>query len=314
MTHDGWVIVASKTGVILAVTPDFKSYRMLNLAANTDASLSAMQSFVRNGIAIDDQNGIYVVTKDFLARVQWTGTELSMDPGMGAWRAPYPSGPRGSGTTPALMGWGNDADHLVAIADGTDDDPHLMLFWRDRIPDDWKGIPGYDRRVAAAVQATFQKGVKSDQRIENSPPVMGYGVFATAETPSKPVPKQDSVPKQFVAETIAASLPGSEATGGTKWEWNPKVRQLEMRWMTPLKLADSICTPCVNGLLYCIGRRGKDFTLEGINWKTGHSDFHYVLGPSFKNFAYTNMVVAPNGAFDLLNWVGMGLRRIQPAK
>ena len=80
--------------------------------------------------------------------------------------------------------------------------------------------------------------------------------------------------------------------------------------MTPLKLAASICTPSVNGILYCIGRRDGNYTLEGLDWKTGRSDFHYTLGPSFTHFSYNNLVVAPNGAVDLLNW--MGVSRMQP--
>ena len=310
MTFDGWLIVVSNTGAVLALSNDFKEYRTLSLAPDNDASANSMQSFVRNGFSIDEQGGIYIATKDFLARVQWTGKELSMDPALGAWKVSYASGERGSGTTPALMGYGDNEDHLVMLSDGTDHDPHLMLYWRDRIPDDWPGIPGYDRRLAGISSIEFKKGEKAHARLENSPPIMGYGVFAAPESPSPMPPKQDNVLKQFVAEALASSLTGSEAVGGTKWEWNPKTRKLDVAWMTPLKLAASICTPSVNGILYCIGRRDGNYTLEGLDWKTGRSDFHYTLGPSFTHFSYNNLVVAPNGAVDLLNW--MGVSRMQP--
>ena len=137
-------------------------------------------------------------------------------------------------------------------------------------------------------------------------------MFAAAETPAQPVPPQGSVIKQVIAEGVAGSLVGSEAQGGTKWEWDPVKRELRQAWMTPLKLNASICTPSVNGVLYCIGRRNGQFTLEGIDWKTGKSAVHYTLGNSFRYFSYNNLVVAPNGAVDLFNW--MGLTRMQPKR
>jgi hypothetical protein len=82
--------------------------------------------------------------------------------------------------------------------------------------------------------------------------------------------------------------------------------------MTPLNLAATTCSVSIDGVLCCIGKRDSDFILEGIDWDTGEPRFHYTLGPSFKYFAYNNLVVAPNGAVDLFNWVGMGLMRMRP--
>jgi hypothetical protein len=68
-----------------------------------------------------------------------------------------------------------------------------------------------------------------------------------------------------------------------------------------------------NELVYCIGRREKNFTLEAIDWKTGKSSFHYILGPEMKYFAYNSLVVTLKGAVDLHSWIGMGLVRMHPA-
>jgi len=310
LTYDGWIVVVSNTGTVLVTSDDFEAHYTMVLAPAAQGSSDLMQSYVRNGIAVDDKGGIYVVTKDFLARVQWTGKGLTMDEARGAWKVPYPSGARGSGTTPVLMGWGDGEDHLIAVADGLNDNPHMMVFWRDAIPNDWKGLPGYDRRVAGVTDVSFVEGVKASTHIENSPVVKGYGIFSTAESPSQPVGDQGSVLKQFVAEGLSASLTGTEAVGGVKWEWNPQSRKLQLAWRTPLKLALSICTPSVNDLMYCVGRRDGKFTLEGLNWKTGASAVHYNLGSSLRYFAYNPLVVAPNGAVDLLGV--MGLVRMAP--
>lgn len=314
MTFDGWIIMASNSGILMAVSQDFSTYHNIDLAAdkNIDSNLDSISSYVRSGINIDEDNGIYVVTNDVMVRVQWTGKRLSMDPGDGAWTSEYPSGPRGSGTTPVLMGFGDNEDKLVLIGDGTADDPHLMLFWRDRIPNNWQGLEGYDRRVAGVAEVEWPDG-KSRFIVENSPAVMNFGIFATPETPSKEVKQQGSVVKQLIAETLSTALPGWEAVGGTRWEWDTAERELRRKWMTPLKLVASMCSISrPNRLLYCIGRRDEQFTLEAIDWDSGESAFHYVLGKSMKYFAYNSLVVTPDGDVDLHGWFGMGLVRMSP--
>ncbi len=96
------------------------------------------------------------------SRVLWTGSELTLDPASGAWRAAYEIGAgqqggrlgKGSGSTPTLMGTG-DGDRFVVITDGQDV-MHLVLMWRDDIPSGWEPIaPGKDLRIAAEVPVTF---------------------------------------------------------------------------------------------------------------------------------------------------------------
>ena len=315
MTYDGWIVLASNTGMMLTVKSDFSDYRYLNLVPKERAveSTNAMQSFVRNGISVDPDNGVYVVTQDFMARVQWTGKELSVDAADGGWMAKYPSGRVGSGTTPALMGWG-DEDKLVIIADG--ENKYLTAFWRGSIPEDWKGVDGYDRRVAGIARITFDPRFDSRARIENAATVLGYGVFFANEVPSIDPPAQGkNFVKTFLASAITSGLNGSEAVGATKWLWDPKTRKLNKAWNEPYKLTGGMCTISnVTRVLYCISRREGKFNLEGIDWDTGKSKVHYELGNSVKFFPWNNLVVAPNGAVDLFNWLGMGITRMQPKK
>jgi len=81
---------------------------------------------VTNSLSIDENNGIYVASNTLMRKLVWTGTTLSDKSVDGAWSCPYthsvvpPGGKRGNGTgtTPALMGFGNDPDKLVVITDG----------------------------------------------------------------------------------------------------------------------------------------------------------------------------------------------------
>ena len=89
VTYDGWLILASTAGQMLAVKSDFSDYRFVGLVPRDRKieSTNAMQSFIRNGIAVDNNNGIYVVTQEFMARVQWTGRDFSLAAADGAWTA-----------------------------------------------------------------------------------------------------------------------------------------------------------------------------------------------------------------------------------
>ena len=84
--------------------------------------------YVSNSMAVDDKNGIYVAGDAGMYKVIWTGSKLSMDEADGAWSSPYDTGReppsvkfgKGTGSTPTLMGFGDDKDKLVVITDGAD--------------------------------------------------------------------------------------------------------------------------------------------------------------------------------------------------
>ena len=85
-------------------------------------------------LRVDEAGGIYVASRDHLHKVVWTGTRLSIDEADGAWTEPYSNTTgAGSGSTPALIGFG-DEDRFVVITDG-DVRMNVTLLWRDAIPD-----------------------------------------------------------------------------------------------------------------------------------------------------------------------------------
>jgi len=152
---------------------------------------------VENSICADD-TGIYVVTSKRMLKVVWTGSKLSVDEADGGWQSEYNTMSRekataagaltvsgGSGTTPTLMGFGNDPDKLVVISDGDADGAQIVAFWRDKIPDDFKQQPGTkSRRIAGQIRTDISKVT-----IEPSFSVLGYGVVV--QNGAYPMPEPD---------------------------------------------------------------------------------------------------------------------------
>jgi hypothetical protein len=309
LTYDGAVIVVTRDGTLMALSRELALLSKVRLPDRETDSKEFMNSFVRNSIAIDDTGGIYVISRTRMHRVQWTGKQLSLEKDDGAWSESYPQGARGSGTTPILLGWYEDEDHLVLVGDG---EQSLMAFWRGEIPADWQGLAGHGRRVAAVKPMNFNEGSERHIKLENAMVGMGYGVFVTNDTPDVDVPWQGSFLATAIAERYVAQTGGTEARGGIKWEWNPETRILETDWTTDLALVSSICTPNVNGLVYCVGMRDGNSTIEALDWESGESVFHYILGKSYRYTVMGGILdVAPNGEIECGCAGGYGIFRVR---
>lgn len=318
MTADGWIVLVTADGSLFAVSRDFTKHYSVKLPRQKEegAGQDVFSAFVRNGISTDDQGGIYVVTRDNMHRVQWTGSKLSLDEADGAWSAPYPNElGHGSGTTPGLMGWGQKEDHLVVIADGTGSN-NMVAFWRDGIPDDWKGLPGHDRRIAGITPIQFGISKNEKVRIENAPIIYGQGAFFNNIDSERRLPDQGSPSKQWIAEAFLKHVPGYEAFGGTMIRWDPQARELKTAWQSKENFVIAVCmASSPNDTLYCWGNRNREWTLEGVDWYTGKSVFHYTLGKSHRfNPLGGPIIVAPNGAVDCGCSGGLGMVRVRPGK
>jgi hypothetical protein len=308
ITYDGTLIVATRDGTLFAVSRDFRLLDKIRLPGREGDAKEFMNSFVRNSIAVDQQGGIYLVTRAFIQRVQWTGSKFSVNEVDGAWAESYPAGERGSGTTPALVGWHDGQDKMVVIGDGIG---NVMVFWRDRIPDDWKSLDGQSHRVASVLPMNFGTDTKIKIKLENALVTMGNGLFVANDTPDKEVPWQGSYLTTSVAERYIGQTGGTEIKGGIKWEWNPKTRKLDVDWTTPLALVSSICTPAVNGLLYCLGLRNGVTTIEALDWNSGKEVFHYLLGKSYRYSIMGGLIdIAPNGEIECGCAGGFGVFRV----
>ena len=125
MTYDGHLIVAAQNGILV-----------LNRALTTIEDSYALPSdqVLTNSISIDENGGVYVASnsrepggKGLMQKLICKDGKISTSQADGAWQAYYDGGPMapciklgyGTGSTPTLMGFGQDEDKLVVITDGS---------------------------------------------------------------------------------------------------------------------------------------------------------------------------------------------------
>lgn len=296
LTWDGILVAVSSTGRVVALSRELEVVDEVWLDGE-----------VSNSHAIDENGGIYIVTSEAMHRVQWTGNGLSTDPADGAWQAAYQTGSddvaggrlgAGSGSTPSLMDAGDD--RLVVITDAR---PlmHLVLFWRDGIPAGWQAPEGADPRVAGELPVRFGEPDRTSSISEQSVLVMGQGAVVVNNDYG------DSTGLEPILQGIAS--PGVE-----KFVWDPTADTLSSVWSIP-DLA------CPNGIpsasvadrrMYCVGKRGPDWTIEVIDWDDGTPLFHVPMGPEDRyNSAYAATEIGANG--EILTGTLEGTVRVRAA-
>ncbi|MDF1629644.1 MAG: hypothetical protein P1U78_07600 [Alcanivoracaceae bacterium] len=312
---DGRLALATKRGTVAVLNRDFSQFWSVKLG-QADAGEE-----VSNSIAADEKGGIYVVTERAMYRVQWTGYNLSMNEYDGAWRADYEAGEgqsagrlgKGSGSTPSLMGNPDDADRFVVITDGQDLS-HLVLFWRDEIPNSWEQLPGTkSRRIAAQVPVDFGDALRERTVSEQSVLVRGYGAVVVSndyQNTIEPDPANYPILGGLLDNPAVANInnalwvtlsqfPEFQPWGVQKFQWNPATRTLEKAWV-------NMNTSCPNGIptmsasvntFYCIGAYMGSWTIEGLDWTTGNRRFTKLLGwnPLFNSF-YAGTQIGVNGS------------------
>ncbi len=287
MTYDGYIAFATNNGLIGLVSRNFSEFFHYRFTGEE----------ISNSIACDEENGIYVVTSKKMYRVQWTGTELSIDEDKGGWTADYETGSgssgirlgAGSGSTPTLMGIQHQ-DKFVVITDGQDL-MHLVLFWRNKIPDDWTQIPGSkDRRIAAQVPVTFGNPSSTRSLSEQSVCVRGYGALVVNN-------ELKNAGSNKTANILLSGLPGNAPYGAEKFIWNPATRQLKSAWVnTSVSLPSGIpCMSAATNLAYCMGQKNGIWNFTALDWNTGNTAFEIPFGNQLQyNSAYAATEVGLN--------------------
>jgi hypothetical protein len=264
MTYDGH-LVAAAGGAVLLVDRDLKlvDYKMFP------------GEKVENSVAVDEDNGIYVVTSKNMHKLVWTGKRLSQDEADGAWQSPYEvmaegealdmgAASHGSGTTPSLLGFGEDEDKLVVISDGSPDGANLVAFWRDEIPADFKQKPGtLSRRIADQIPVGI-----SDTTIEASPVTYDNGVMVINSTYPEPGP----IPMDLISNAFLAGTTRPPPLGLKKFTWLPREDRFVESWaMDDIDNTDWM-PPAVstsNGLVYIANRRNDNYEYLAADWETG---------------------------------------------
>jgi len=264
MTYDGH-IVAAANGALIVVDRELKvlDYQLFP------------GEFVENSIAIDKDNGIYLVTSRNMHKLVWTGSKLSRAERDGAWSSRYDvmaegeaqkmgAASHGSGTTPSLLGFGDDEDKLVIISDGNPNNSQVVAFWRNEIPADFKQKAGtQSRRIADQIPFKLSKTT-----VEASPVVYGNGLLVVNSTYPEPGP----IALDLISNAFLAGTTRQPPRGIQKYDW----LAAENRFIESWSIADVDNTdwmpPAVssaNGLVYIANKRNDVYEYFAADWKTG---------------------------------------------
>lgn len=302
MTYDGYLVVAGKQSISI-VTRDLTQV-VDTYVLPTDQTLS-------NSICVDDKNGIYLASNNvteggegLMQKIVWTGSRLSTDESDGAWQATYDGGPYapsikmgyGTGSTPTLMGFGEDEDKLVVITDGAKR-MKIVAFWRDEIPADAKPADPANPRIADA--RTITCGLEDADWVQSEQSVVcaGYGAFVVNNVRQIPVEIHDKI-----IGVLAIGPLLEPACGVERLKWDTDTNRWKSIWtradVNSVSMIPSVSTASemvfVNGYSKTTG-----WEVDGLDWNTGATRHRTVFGHNNRgNGAYAIIQYMPNG--DLL--------------
>jgi hypothetical protein len=229
-------------------------------------------------------------------KIVWDGEKLSTDEADGAWSVEYLNDwGHGTGATPSLMGFG-DEDQFVVITDGQPQ-MNVVLFWRNEIPEDWQQLDGApSRRIAGQAPVTMGDPDLTQIQSEQSVVVAGYGAMVVNNHPRN-VPWY--FPKQAASLLISylGSNPNHQPYGVQKFAWDPLTRTLNDDWVNK-EISSPSTVPIVgvgSNTAYLIGARNNRWTLEAMDWDTGKSKFHYVIGGQRFNVMFAGTLIDMDG-------------------
>jgi len=315
MTFDGWIIAATDMGALIAMSRDFQEIRtvMLNFSEEAPAYNAWVDSlklrgqyWVRNPMAIDEDGGIFVASADQMHRVMWMqqDEDFSLSAEDGAWTVQYSNirdedageGGLGTGATPSLIGFGADEDKFVVITDG---DPlmNMTYFWREEIPANWQQLPGtLSPRVAGKLPADFGNDETEFAQSEQSVVVSGYGAVVVNNEPRN-VPESAPAQATRLYSSYLGNDPLFQPRGIQKFEWDPVSKELKEAWANP-ELSSPNSVPYISrdsNMVYTVGARDGLWTLEGVDFSTGESSFHYVVGGARYNSLFAGTLMDQEG-------------------
>jgi hypothetical protein len=285
MTYDGYIAFATERGVVGTIPHQPRKMRKANLRTinlNQGRCGAADEDLetVSNSIAADERGGIYVVTSERMRRIDHRAGPNRL---RSRWSAPYDAGSdvseirlgAGSGSTPSLMGTGRGQDRFVVITDGQDL-MHVDLFWRNKVPRDWKGLgEGRPRRQACEYPVRFGDPDATTSLSEQSVAVSGYGTLHVNNALDYDF--ADGLPP-ILLNALAALRGGDPAaapSGAERIDWNPRRRECESVWANS-KVSIPNGIPSISrgsDSAYGIRQRDGVWGVAGLNWANGRSRF-----------------------------------------
>jgi hypothetical protein len=306
IAYDGTIVALTDKGWLVAIAPDFQSYRKFDLSAGT-GDLDG-----HNAFPIDQDGNIFIVSWRSMTKVRWTGRDFRLE-----WRAPYDFlGPgcadrraggafsevmrtlrggicTGSGTTPTLVGTG-PGDELVVVADGHQPSNNLVAFWRNTPPAGWRPLPGRDARVAGVVRLPYATPLGKGFSVENSPAALGYDVF--------------------IAQWGGINPQCDQPRGVQMVRWDPARRSLRVVWANPEVAMNGVITASGgSNLIYSSGRIGCTYTFFGLDRLSGAVRIRLPLGNDAM-FVDGGNNISLNDDRSLVFGSGKGLVRLLPSR
>jgi hypothetical protein len=280
MTYDGHLIITLSNGVAV-IDRDLNN-------SSTSFYRFADGEYVTNSIAVDENSSIYVASNTIMRKLVWNGTTLSGDAADGAWSCPYTSSDippiikygNGTGSTPTLMGFGNDEDKLVVITDGAKD-MNLVAFWRNNI------TPG-SNRIAGQIPvtcgfATLPEWIQSEQSVV----VHGYGAFVVNNIPE--TVSSDLIGKNKILQVSLMGPAYPTCYGVERFQWNPSTHAWSSVWaQSDVSSTSMIPTNSQSSNMALInGWSSNGWDVLGLDWDTGKTVHQTIFGnENFGNGAY----------------------------
>jgi hypothetical protein len=299
MTYDGYVVIGALNGIAVIDT-DLKKGQFHGF--DDDNQMAT------NSLAVDKNGGIYVATGSKKPRIPgvmhklvWTGSKISDDPKDGAWKAKYEGGDwppaikagTGTGSTPTLMGFGENEDKLVLITDGANR-MKLVAFWRDDIPADARKVEGAlspriaDQKPVTAGISEQRPWLQSEQTII----VSGHGAFVVNNLIEEGHPDR-------IIDVMTVGPVHRPPRGVEKIVWNETENRFYSAWtrgdvvsvsMVPLASSGA-------GAVFVNGYSEKDgWEVTGLDWETGATVSRTIFGHNNKG----------NGAYAILQFLEDG--------
>eukprot|EP00923_Selenidium_pygospionis_P046146 GHVN01079600.1.p1 GENE.GHVN01079600.1~~GHVN01079600.1.p1 ORF type:complete len:648 (+),score=114.96 GHVN01079600.1:539-2482(+) len=311
-----------------SLLPTVELVAIVNLGEVSGVQFGELE--MSNNIAADEDGGIYVVTDQFMHKIQWDSRQRRLEVIFETVYARADQGPveldrsrlgAGSGSTPSLMGDRNNGRYIVL----TDAEKIFNVVV----------INASSGNLEARHPVTFGLENPETTLSEQSILVYGWRFVVVNNTPRESLFNNGMLtgvsgvsggPPVF--ESIANALPvivGDAPYGVEQFEFHPKgglVRPASSQgpaeytgtirsvWTNPtISIPNGIPTMSgVEQMMYGIGKRPSvpvgpnragplrgTWTLEGLDWWTGRSRLHYNLGVSaLYNSVYAATEIGPN--------------------
>ena len=285
MTYDGHLIITFSDGVAV-----------IDRDLNTKSAYFYKfddSEYVSNSIAVDENNGIYIASDSVMRKLVWTGSKISDKKTDGAWAQKYTnSGTElppiikvgiGTGSTPTLMGFGDDKDKLVVITDGAKR-MNLVAFWRDEIPEGSKRIAG--QIPVTCGLPTDTEWIQSEQSVV----IYGYGAFVVNNIPETVDPELEATGMNKILQVSLMGPAYNTSYGAERFQWNPSKNKWSSVWTRPDVSSTSMVPihSVSSNMAFINGYRApQGWEVLGLDWNTGKTIHQTKFGKvNYGNGAY----------------------------